>query len=223
MKKTAPELPAHAIIKNALRQNGLKLFEVAENLGESPSKVSLAIHCTSGVGPKPIETRKKIARFLGLDPYEVWDASFLTPKPRQKGGNRKVKRRMEYTKDDWAALVPKDKVRSILAEFDTTVQDLSSILDIPYSTLTSAIYGNFNSDARLKIAEHLAVAPEKIWPELHSTPVSSVDFEAQLRLRPDLRKMYGFGDMRVPFSPQPVNPEQTDRATTVRKNSAASR
>ena len=205
MKTTAPNQPAHVIIKNALRQNGLKLRELAEKLGEPPSKVSLAIRGTSGVGAKPIEIRMKIAEFLGLDPYEVWDAPFLTPKPRQKGGNRKVKRRMEYEKEDWEALAPKDKVRSVLAEFDMTVRDLSSILDIPYSTLTSAVYGNFNSDARLKIAEHLAIPAETIWPELHSPPVSNDDFEAQLQLRPDLRKMHGFGDMRTPFNPLPGN------------------
>lgn len=207
MKKTAPEQPAHLIIKNALRQNGQKLMEVAKKLGEPPSKVSLAIRGTSGVGAKPIEIRKKVAEFLGLDPYEVWDASFLTPKPRQKGGNRRVKRRMEYAKDDWAALAPKDKVRSILSEYDMTFQDLSSVLDTPYSTLTSAIYGNFNTGVRLKVAEYLGVSAETIWPELHSTPAKSVDFEAQLRLRPDLRKMHGFGDMRVPFNPIPVNSE----------------
>lgn len=199
---TTPEVPAD-VIKNLLRQDGLKLRDLAEELGESASKLSVAIRCTSGVGPKPIELRKKIAKFFDLDPYEIWDASFLTPKKKEKGGNKSVKRRIEYTEEEWTDLAPKDKVRSILVEFDMTMQDLSSILKIPYSTMTAAVYGNYNSAAREKIAEYLKTPAENLWPELHDKTPSKVNLTTLLKKRPDLRTLHGFGNMRLPFDPQP--------------------
>ncbi|WP_299749938.1 hypothetical protein [uncultured Tateyamaria sp.] len=202
-KKSTPKMPAEDVIKAKLKQNGIKLLHLAEQLGENPSKLSLAIRCTNGVGPKPIERRKKIAKCFELDPYDVWDASWLTPNKKKKGGNQRVKRRIEYSEGDWSELSPKDKVRSVLAEYDMTMRDLSKILEIPYSTLTAAVYGNDNVSVRKKIAEYLAMPVELLWPDLHHEPKEKVNLEALLKERPDLRKLYGFGDMRVPFDPRP--------------------
>ncbi|WP_299083429.1 helix-turn-helix transcriptional regulator [uncultured Ruegeria sp.] len=199
---TTPEMAAK-VIKTLLKQNDLKLLDLAKQLGESPSKLSLAIRCTNGVTPKSIEMRKKIAKFFDLDPYEVWDAVFLTPKERKKGVTRKLKRRFEYSEKEWSELLPNDKVRSILAEFDMTIRDLSSILEIPYSSVTAAIYGNYNSPAREQIAEYLKMPVELLWPDLHHIPPEKVNLEALLRKRPDLRTLYGFGNMRQPFDPRP--------------------
>ena len=195
---------AAEVIKSLLKQNGLKLIDLANQLGESPAKLSLAIRCTNGITPTSIEMRKKIAKFFYLDPYKVWDAVFLTPKERKKGVKRKLKRRIECSEEEWSKLLPNDKVRSILAESNLTLRDLSSILEMPYSSMTWAIYGNYNSPARKKIAEYLKMPVELLWPDLHHIPKEKVKLEALLKKRSDLRTLYGFGDMRQPFDPRPV-------------------
>ncbi len=201
---TTPKMPAEEVIKAMLKLNGLKLRDLAEHLGENPSRLSVAIRCTNGVGPRPIERRKKIAKFFDLDPYEVWDASLLTSKEKPKSGNWSVRRRIEYSEKAWTELPPKDKVRSILAEHNMTMRDLSSNLEIPYSTMTGAIYGNYNSSAREKIAEYLKIPVDLLWPDLHHIPTEKVKLKALLKKRPDLRALHGFGDMRLPFDPKPV-------------------
>ncbi len=197
------------VIRAALKQHGLTLRALGEQLGERPEKLSVAVKCTNGVGPKAIELRKKVAEVLGLDPYEVWDPVFMTPKIRQKGGYSKLKRRMEMSEDEFEALSPKDKVRSILADFDTNVRELAELLDIPYSTLTSAIYGNFNDDARKRVAEYLRVPPEDIWPDLYARYdlKLKVPFKELLSKNPDLKTLHGFGDFTKPFDADPTRSE----------------
>ena len=187
----------HEIIRAAMEARGLTYQQIAVEIGEkNQEKLSVAVRGSSGRGRQSVELRRKVAEFLSLDPAEVWDEVYLQVRSRKgTGGYSKVKRSFQWTPEEWAAITPSERLRSILADMDMTLVSLAKVLKVHYSSLTNAVYGEENEALRARIAEFIERPAEEIWPDLHRKPQSGVPLRKAMAGNPGLKLFLGFGNM----------------------------
>lgn len=191
---------AHAIVRAVMKQRGVTYRELAVRIGEpNTEKLSVAVRCTSGFGPKTIELRRRIAEALDLIPEDVWEKAHLEPRPTKDTiGYSKVVGRSRLTEEEWKGLRSSEKIRSILSDMDMTFRTYAEFLKVPYSSMTNAVYGNSNNEMRRRIADDLKVSVEEIWPELYTLVKNKVPLAEALSSEggAGLRAFFGFGDLR---------------------------
>lgn len=199
MAPNSPGKPAAEIIREAMKAKQIDQREMAERIGERADKLSIAIRCSSGSGPRSIEIRRKIAAFLALNPEEIWEEVYLTPRkvaPSQ-GVKLTVKRASDVSEDEWTQMDPAKRVRSLLRELNIDLATLAEALDVSYRVLTNNIYGaTVNNVLRPKIAEFLGVSPSRIWDDLYVPEGARDKRPLGQALRDDkgLKAFHGFGD-----------------------------
>lgn len=189
-----------------MRKQDLTYNEIASMIDERADKLASAVRCSTGVPPKAIKLREKIAVFLGLDPSDVWDSVFMTPRCRRSPRKMKTGRAISDRKraeDHWASSTPSERVRSLLRGKEMQMDALAEALGLHYKTMTKAIYGLTVSDStRHRIAEFLEEDPARIWPDLYvkasakDRPLSESDLET-----PWLARLIGLGDMTIECLP----------------------
>lgn len=192
------KLQPYEKVANALKEGNLNFSRAAQLIGERPDKVSVAVRCTNGSGKRSIEIRNKIAELIGMDPLEIWDPSMMSPtrKPAQKRhGYSKAVPIDKLTEEEWKTMEPRERVRSLLTMEGMTVRDLAQTIDVPYSSLTGAIYGNHNIAMRRRVAEYLNIDPSKVWPNLDNFAQPRIEVEDAIKQKPGLKTFFGFGDM----------------------------
>lgn len=206
MEKNDKLKQPHEIIREAMKQKRLNFETIAQLIGEPRTdKLSVAVRCTSGVGPRSIEIRKKIAHALNLDPEKVWDPVYLQVRPRGAGGGTRVKPAYAISKKEWAEMAPSARVRALLRMNDMKLHDLAEILGISYRILTNHIYGTTaNHEIRLKVAEMFKRDPSEIWDELYTKGEvkASKTLEEVLEEDPNHSVFFGLGDHTKPFKPK---------------------
>jgi lambda repressor-like predicted transcriptional regulator len=187
----------HEIIRAAMEARGLTYQQIATDIGEkNQEKLSVAVRGSSGRGRKSIELRRKIAEYLSLDPADVWDKVYLEVRPiKGRTGYKKVKRTFQWTPEEWAAITPSERLRSILADMDMTLVTLAKVLKVPYTSLTNAVYGEENEALRARIAEFIERPAEDIWPEIYHKQESGVQLRKALAGNAGLKLFLGFGNM----------------------------
>ena len=211
VKRTSVE--SYEIIRRAMRQQNLTYNDIAHQIGARPDKLSIAVKCTSGVGPKAIKLREKIAMFLALDANEVWDAAFMNPRSydERTGGKVAVQAASELTTAEWGLLTPSERVRALLLNKKMTMIDMAAALSLNYKTMTKAIYGlAVGDEIRQSVAAFLSVEPVSIWPNLYGaeSEQNRLLTPADL-LNPWIARLVGLGDMTVKCFPA----KRTRRAT----------
>ena len=196
----------HEIVREAMKRQDLTLRLIATRLGERPDKLSIAVRGTSGVSRRSIELRHKVAELLSLDPYKVWDKDMMTVRsPTANNKKKKVTPVSELSEEQWNVMSGRERVRAMLTERKMTLRSLGEKLDnMPFSTVTKAIYGYPYEEARKKIAAFFMKEPHEIWPDLYSAQLAEDDPprpESVDDLSPGLKTFLGFGNMNVRFSP----------------------
>ena len=201
---------ANEIIRTAMRERGLTYKDVADQLGEKyPDKLAVAVRCSSGLGRRSIELRKRIAELLSLKPDDVWDEVHLTIRARKPtAGFSKAKFSWQWTDEEWATIPSRERIRSLLADIDLKLTDVAKILNIPYGTLTNAIYGKSTDDVRRRVAEVVERPIEMIWPDIYNQPASKVSLRKAIAVNPGLTMFLGFGDMTRSVKGRAWKPQQ---------------
>lgn len=212
VKRTSVE--SYEIIRRTMRKQNLTYNDIAHQIGERPDKLSIAVKCTSGVGPKAIALRAKISAFLNLDPSDVWDAAFMTSRSygERTGGKIALQPASELTAQEWDLLTPSERVRALLLDNQTTLAAMAEALGLNYKTMTKAIYGiSIGDETRQLVASFLKVETATIWPDLYGVAPEKISrLTADDLLNPWIARLVGLGDMTVKCLPArrspPANP-----------------
>lgn len=203
VKRTSVE--SYEIIRRTMRKQNLTYNDIAHQIGERPDKLSIAVKCTSGVGPKAIALRAKISAFLNLDPSDVWDAAFMTSRSYEErtGGKIALQPASELTAKKWDLLTPSERVRALLLDNQTNMVGMAEALGLNYKTMTKAIYGlSVGDETRQLVANFLKVEAATIWPDLYGVaPEKNSRLTADDLLDPWIARLVGLGDMTVKCFP----------------------
>ncbi|RWR30435.1 hypothetical protein D2T29_12240 [Sinirhodobacter populi] len=191
---------AQAMIKDALKSRGLTYQQLAERIGEPADKLPVAVRCSSGVGARSIEIRRKVAIALGLKPEDVWNKAYLTPRiGGARSGKEVIPPASTFSSAEWKALQPRERVRAKLADLGSDLKAMAAEIGMSYSTMTNAIYQENrakNSERRAIIAEFLKCEPNDIWPDdSGQSPQDYASLDDVIKERPELMPLFGFGDM----------------------------
>lgn len=193
----------HETIREAMKKQGVDYAAIAQRIGEPRvDKLSVAVRCTTGVGPRAIEIRKKIAHALNLDPEKVWDKVYLQERPREAGGYSKAKPANLISADEWAEMQPSARVRSLLRQHDMTIQQLAEMFNVTYRVMTNNIYGaTVSHEIRKEVAKLLEREPAEIWDNLYGKLAddnTKKSLDEVLSEDPDFQTFLGFGDLTKP-------------------------
>lgn len=206
--------PAYMIIREAMRNEGVTYADLAKRIGERKEKLSMAVRCSNGVGPRAIAIRRKIAKALMLDPKKVWDAIYLRERPpASKRGFRPVKPFSEATGAEWEAMSPRERIRSLLADQESDLTSLAKSMDINYRVLTNSLYRDTVSDDRKEaIAQYLGCRTSDIWNMsfIDHNSQNTKSLEAVLAANPTMTMFFGFGCLKRTFQ----HPNNTTSAQT---------
>lgn len=195
----------HEIIREAMKREGIDYATIAQRIGEARvDKLSVAVRCTTGVGPRAIEIRKKVAHALNLDPEKVWDKIYLQERTREASGYSKAKPADLISGEEWAAMTPSARVRSLLRQHDMTIQHLAEMYGVTYRVMTNNIYGaTVNHEIRKDVAKQFGRDPAEIWDNLYgkTAEVSEQSLSEVLAENPNFETFLGFGDLTKHASP----------------------
>lgn len=193
---------SHEIVREAMKRQGIDYATIAQRIGEARvDKLSVAVRCTTGVGPRAIEIRKKIAHALNLDPEKVWDKIYLQERPREAGGYSKAKPANTIPEAEWEKMAPSARVRSLLRQNDMTIQHLADMFGVTYRVMTNNIYGATAShEIRKEVAKLFGRKPAEIWDSLYGQSVVTTQksLAEVLSEDPTFETFLGFGDLTKP-------------------------
>ncbi len=213
-----PQATASSIIRDALKVNQLTYVSLGAQIGERPEKISIAVRCGSGLGKRAIEIRKKVAAALALDPSVVWDELYLheLSGSRARPGAERVAMFSQVSHEEWAAMKPRERLRSLLAEYGPVgAREFAVALDIPTRAIYNSVHRSTGGNpVREKIANWFGCEVHDIWGE--NEVAIAVPLHEILASHPEARAFYGFGDLTKPIV-APIRIARSIRVTKVQK------
>lgn len=186
---------AEAIIAEAMRAKGLTYQTIGERVDEAHERLRMTVRCRTGVGRRAIEIRRKVAEALDLVPEDVWDPMYLTETDhRTRVGNVAVKAFSDVSEEEWAAMMPRERARSILAERRMSVMELSQEMGVGHRFVFNTLHRpHAKPEAQERLAAALGCEVDDIWGS--ADPTEGKALKTLLEDYPESRAFFGFGDM----------------------------